>query len=187
MSLNALVNACNQKSSRDPVVEYGEATVEAALEALIEKDLVNKSTVSRVPKFEERLSAIRNFVPREIAVLCLLMLRGPQTIGEIRSRSGRLHAFEDLDAVSGTLKDLAEWGLLRQLRRLPGHKESRFAHLLSGDPESAPAEGTEPADAAPCGPSLAERTDLLETQVAALKDELAALKQAFADFRGQFE
>lgn len=130
LSLNALTNACNQKSSRDPVVVYDEGDVQSVLEALEEKKLVNRSGVGRVPKYEELLSPTYDLVPRETAVLCVLMLRGPQTVGELRSRTGRLATFENLEAVTEILEKLVDWGLAQQLDRLPGRKESRYDHLL---------------------------------------------------------
>lgn len=185
LSLNALVAACNQKSSRDPVVDFSQETVHSAVLTLIDKGLVSESTVSRVPKFEECLSRDRKFVPRETAVLCLLMLRGSQTAGEIRARAGRLHAFENLEDVHSTLEDLASWGLIRQLERLPGRKEPRFAHTLSGErQDDSNRPGSVDGDA---GPSMTERMASLEAQVVALRDEVEALKQALTSFRSQFE
>jgi tRNA-Thr(GGU) m(6)t(6)A37 methyltransferase TsaA len=142
LSLNALTNACNQKSSRDPVVSYSEATVQTALDQLAQKGWINRSDVARVPKYEERLSQKHNFLPRESGALCVLLLRGPQTVGEIRARTSRMCRYNDLDEVITTLADLESWGFVRCLTRRAGHKEPRYAHLLSGDShiaESAPA------------------------------------------------
>jgi len=176
LSLNALTNACNQKSSRDPVTSYDESTVEDAVDGLVQKGLLNKSTVGRVPKYEERFSQTFNFVPRETAALCVLLLRGPQTTGEIRGRTSRLCNFENLEAVLKTLENLEEWGMVRRLARLPGRKESRFAHLLCGDALIAePEEASLPGTAAP---DMVERIEMLELTVEALQNEIEELKKS---------
>jgi hypothetical protein len=185
LSLNALVNACNQKSNRDPVVNYDEATVERALEGLRANGLALRITGRdvRVPKHSHRLSEVFNFGRREEAVICLLMLRGPQTVGELRGRSERLYAFDDLDAVEATLNRLIEWQPVPLVKRLPrqaGYKEVRFAHLLCGDVDGSEA----PADAAP---AAVERNPGLQDRVAALEAEVADLKRQFDDFRRQFQ
>src|SRR5947199_2531893 len=137
LSLNALVNACNQKSNREPVVSYDEDTVEVALEGLREKGLALRSTGrdSRVPKHAQRFTEKFNFGRREAAVLCVLLLRGPQTTGELRGRTERLYTFDDLEAVESTLHRLDEMGFVKQLPRQPGTKEPRWAHLMCGDIE----------------------------------------------------
>jgi len=183
LSLNALTNACNQKSSRDPVSSYDESTVAAAAADLDKKGLLNRSSVGRVPKYEERFSQKYNLVPRETAALCVLLLRGPQTTGEIRSRTSRLCTFEDLEAVLKTLENLEEWGLVRRLARLPGRKESRIAHLLGGDTNIAqPEEISRPSVAAP---DAAERIEKLEMAVESLQAEIEELKKAFQTFKEQ--
>lgn len=180
LSLNALVNACNQKSNRDPVVSYDEDTVEAALESLRAKGLALRSTGRdvRVPKHAQRFTETFNLGRREAAILCVLLLRGPQTPGELRGRAERLYTFDDLEAVDHTLHHLAELGFVKQLPRQPGYKESRWAHLLSGDVETA--EAPAPSAPAPHGPSDRDRIARLET-------ELAALRREFDDFRRRFE
>ena len=183
LSVNALTNACNQKSNRDPVMAYSESEVQAALDGLEEKGFVNQSRVGRVPKYEEYLSREHNLVPREIAALCVLMLRGPQTAGEIRSRSGRLYAFERLEAVGETLEKLADWGLAERMERLPGHKEARFTHLLGDGSPPQSAEESLPEGEAPLG----ERIAILEAELSLLQGEMAALKAAFQAFKAQFE
>lgn len=185
LSLNALTNACNQKSSRDPVVAYDEYDVQAVLDELAEKNLVNQSRVGRVPKYEELFSQKHNLVPREAAVLCVLMLRGPQTVGEIRGRTGRLCVFDSLEAVDETLSTLTEWGLVQRQARLPGHKESRYAHSLGDVSEPPVAEQDAPAD----GNALekANRLDQLENEVGRLRDDFSELQQAFEAFKKQFE
>jgi uncharacterized protein len=179
LSLNALVNACNQKSNREPVVSFDEATVESALSGLRVKGVATRITGgdSRVPKHGQRFTERFNLGRREAALLCVLMLRGAQTVGELRSRSERLYSFDDTEAVESTLHRLAEMGFVKELPRLPGSREPRHAHLLSGDVEaSAPdtAPTTEPA------PSMSDR-------VTALEHKLEALAREFEDFRRKFE
>ena len=186
LSLNALTNACNQKSSRDPVVVYDERDVQSVLEVLEEKKLVNRSGVGRVPKYEELLSPTYDLVPRETAILCVLMLRGPQTIGELRSRTGRLATFENLEAVTEILEKLVEWGLAQQQDRLPGRKESRYDHLLGGAPETVlPPDQTQPP-AAHAADSIA-RIEQLESEVAQLRSDIESLKETLRTFKAQFD
>src|SRR5580698_1240012 len=143
LSLNALVNACNQKNNREPVMTLDESAVRDALACLQEKRLAGPASGadSRVTKFEHRLQEVYNFDRREIAVVCVLLLRGPQTPGELRSRTERMYHFEALEDVVSTLDRLAqrEPSLARILPRQPGTKESRYTHLFSGEPPS-PAE-----------------------------------------------
>jgi uncharacterized protein YceH (UPF0502 family) len=192
LSLNALVNACNQKSNRHPVMSLHESTVRAALDNLNRKGLAGEAggAGSRVTKFEHRLQEAFNFSRPENAVLCLLLLRGPQTPGELRGRTERLHHFDDLEAVHSALQHLMDRQppLVKVLARLPGTKESRYAHLLSGDVEawepelaqaSTPSTGTASADS--------ERIARLEAEVAGLQEEIASLKQQIADFHKQSE
>ena len=185
LSLNALANACNQKSNRDPVVSWNEQTVEDAVDGLEKNGLVNRSTVGRVPKYEEIFTRQHNMVASEAAVLCALLLRGPQTPGAIRSRTDRLHAFDSLDALQETLNRLCEWGHARRLERLPGRKECRYMHLLSGgsDDDVDSAEKTDPVV-----PSEdIDRLMRLDADIQSLKDEVADLRTAFESFRKQFE
>src|SRR6516162_2520032 len=138
LSVNALMNACNQKSNREPVMTLDEEAVRQALRSMSEQALVRSAGGdSRVAKYEHRLNELYNFHRHEIAVLCVLMLRGPQTPGELRTRSERMYAFEDLDAVHSALNLLMrrEPPLVKVLPRQAGTKESRFMHLLSGDAE----------------------------------------------------
>jgi uncharacterized protein len=186
LSLNALVNACNKKSSRDPVVSYDDDEVQTVLDALEERKLVNRSGVGRVPKFEELLSPKYDLVPRETAVLCVLMLRGPQTVGELRSRTGRLASFENLEAVTEILEKLVEWGLSQRLDRLPGRKESRYAHLLGGVPETvlAPDQTAPPVSHAADGTA---RLEQLEAEVAQLRSDIESLRETLRTFKAQFD
>ena len=179
LSLNALVNACNQKSNREPVVSYDEPTVENALESLRAKGLATRITGRdvRVPKHGQRFSEKYNLGRREAALMCVLMLRGPQTPGELRSRSERLHTFDDLEAVESTLTRLGEMEFVKKLPRQPGSREARWMHLLSGDVEIA--EETPEAAPAERGPSDRERIAALEREVAELRRIVEELQRAF--------
>jgi uncharacterized protein YceH (UPF0502 family) len=188
LSLNALINACNQKNNREPVTNFDEETVRLALRNLSDKRLAGPAggADGRVTKYEHRLQEVFNFTRPETAILCVLLLRGPQTPGELRGRTERMHRFEDLDEVLSGLQQLMrrEPPLAKALGRRPGTKEIRYAHLLSGDVEAwePPAES-----ASSSGSADAERIIQLEEQVAALRNEIAELKQQMADFRKQFE
>ena len=147
LSLNALVNACNQKSNREPVVDYDEDTVEVALESLRTKGLsVRISGESRVPKHGQRFTEKFNLGRREAGVMCVLLLRGPQTPGELRGRTERLYQFDDIEAVENTLIHLAEQEFVRKLPRQSGSREARWAHLLCGEPEGAADNTVEAAE-----------------------------------------
>jgi len=189
LSLNALVNACNQKSNRDPVMALDESAVKDALDRLNEKNLAGQATSadSRVPKYAHRLQEVFNFDRREMAVLCVLLLRGPQTPGELRGRTERMYKFDDLGMVESALHRLMdrEPPLVMKLPRQPGTKESRYAHLLAGEMEawSKPAE-TQPMAA---GSQDEERMTRLETEVQSLRREVADLRQQLEEFRKQFE
>jgi uncharacterized protein len=195
LSLNALVNACNQKTNREPVMNLEEDAVTATLRSLSELELAGAAdtTDSRVRKYEHRLGEVFNFTRPEIAVLCVLLLRGAQTPGEIRGRAERLHHFEELSDVQGALQKLMqrEPALVKVLARRAGTKESRYVHLMCGDVEDL--AGREAAVVARESVSVrggaadGERMARLENDVAALKNEIAELKQRFAQFRKQFE
>ena len=190
LSLNALINACNQKSNRDPVMALDESAVRDALDSLTGKNLVGhaSSAESRVPKYTHHLQEVFNFDRRESAVLCVLMLRGPQTPGELRGRTERMYKFEDLSVVESALHRLMEREppLAMKLARQPGTKESRYAHLLSGEMEewSAPEEI---AQVAAAGLQDDQRITRLETELETLRKEVADLRQQLGDFRKQFE
>jgi uncharacterized protein YceH (UPF0502 family) len=197
LSLNALVNACNQKSNRDPVMTLDEAAVRQALHSLDGQSLVRSISTSdsRVTKYEHRLQEAFNFYRHEIAILCVLLLRGPQTPGELRTRTERMHSFDDLTAVQSSLQHLMkrEPPLVKVLPRQPGTKEARYAHLLSGDVETLETKpAAEPQSIA--ASASREGNAHLEKEVAALRQEVASfqaevaeLKQEFAAFRKQFE
>src|ERR1700680_1992162 len=149
LSLNALVNACNQKSNRDPVLNLDEDAVREALRTLDKKGLAGPADnmVNRVTKYEHRLQEAYNFNRHEIAILCELLLRGPQTPGELRNRADRMHKFDDLGIVQSTLQRLMnrEPPLVKVLPRQPGTKEARYMNFLSGEPDTVTApEGHEP-------------------------------------------
>jgi uncharacterized protein YceH (UPF0502 family) len=197
LSLNALVNACNQKSNRDPVMNLDEAAVRQALHSLDGQSLVRSVSASdsRVTKYEHRLQEAFNFYRHEIAILCVLLLRGPQTPGELRTRAERMHSFDDLSAVQSSLQHLIkrEPPLVKILPRQPGTKESRYAHLLAGDLESfepKPEQGANATTASADGELLAhleKEAAALRSDVADLQKEVADLRQQFAQFRKQFE
>ena len=190
LSLNALVNACNQKSNRDPVMQLTEDAVRDALGALQERRMAGPAggADSRVTKYEHRLQEVFNFMRPEIAVLCVLLLRGPQTPGELRGRTERMHRFEALDDVESALQKLMqrEPPLAKVLPRQPGTKESRYAHLLGGD-----VAGTESIHQAMTATDNSSEDGLrvarLEEQVAALRRELGEIKDQLERFRKQFE
>jgi uncharacterized protein YceH (UPF0502 family) len=190
LSLNALVNACNQKSNREPVMNLDESAVRQALHSLDGQSIVRSVSASdsRVTKYEHRLQEAFNFYRHEIAILCVLLLRGPQTPGELRTRAERMHPFDDLSAVQSSLQHLMkrEPSLVKILPRPPGTKEARYAHLLSGDVEVLETKG-EPVPAANTHSLDAGRVAHLEEEIAALRKEIADLKQQFASFQKQFE
>ncbi len=207
LSLNALVNACNQKSNRDPVMTLDEAAVRTALRSLSDQSMVRSAgTDSRVPKYEHRLSDLFNFHRHEIAVLCVMLLRGPQTPGELRTRTDRMYSFEDLDSVHSALNLLMkrEPPLVALLPRQPGTKESRYGHLFSDAPSVGMGAGmgagagtqvhasesprsSEPASPSPGTPAAMERIAQLESEVSELRAELADLRTQFAAFQKQFQ
>ena len=185
LSLNALVNACNQKVNRTPVVSYDEAIVLQAVEGLRAQQLLWINSSGRVIKYKEGLVERLELSPDQAAALCILLLRGPQTVGEIRGRTDRLHAFDSLGAVHQTLDGLSSVGLVEPCARQPGQKEKRFSHCLGATPEP---QGTEAVPMQLTASSQdEERLAKLEQEVANLGEELAALQQAFEQFKQQFE
>lgn len=195
LSLNALVNACNQKSNREPVMTLDEAAVRQALHSLAEQSLVRSvgGAESRVTKYEHRLQEAFNFYRHEIAILCVLLLRGPQTPGELRTRTERMHSFDDLSAVQSSLQHLMqrEPPLAKMLPRQPGTKESRYVHLLAGDVETVEMAlvETNVADSADPGrmAGLEREVAELHKEVASCRKEMEELKEQLAAFRKQFE
>lgn len=193
LTLNSLLTACNQKSSREPVMELGSDDLVTALDSLIDKTLVStwKSDHNRMAKYQHKLrhrvSDKFNFSLPELAVLCVLFLRGPQTIGEIRTRSSRIHEFENLEAVADVLKSLEQnpdGPYVKMLARQEGRKEPRFAHLFSGEPDESATSGSR-IESPVSGDEA--RVDALELRVNELQSELEALAQRLEQFMKQFE
>ena len=187
LSLNALLNACNQKNNRDPVMTLDEDAVRAALDSLQMHRLAGPASGAdgRVTKYEHRLQEIFNFDRREIAILCVLLLRGAQTPGELRGRAERMYRFEELEDVHSTLERLSQRDppLVTILPRQPGTKESRYMHLFS---ERAPA--AEAASARVPSPSAGDdRIAYLEHEVEELRRQLTEVQQQLAVFRKQFD
>lgn len=186
LSLNALVNACNQKSNRDPVTSLEESEVVKALDSLRFKQYALLSgSGGRVAKYRHALVEKFRFAPPELAVLCELMLRGAQTVGELRTRGERMHKFADLAEVEAVLEELMERTppMVAKLPRQPGRKEPRYCQLFSGEPDLA--ELTAVAQSGSGGD--AEKIALLEQEVAELREEVAALRGMVADFKKNFE
>lgn len=192
LTLNALTLACNQKNNRHPVTSYSENEVANALETLREKNLtyVFHGSTSRVPKYKHVLPEVMHLNPAETALMCALMLRGPQTLGELRSNGGRLHDFSGLDEVDEALEGLAvrePEPLVVRLQRQPGQKEARIAHLLSGNPPEEIISETATTPRTTSRQNERERIESLEQSVAALAGEVKNLQQQFGDFKKQFE
>jgi uncharacterized protein YceH (UPF0502 family) len=196
LSLNALVNACNQRSSRDPILELTEDEVRQALHALEDQNLVTVVQDGRVPKYEHRIRTVLNLRRDETAVFCLLMLRGPQTPGELRGRSERLYAFDDITAVQSTLERLASresptegtppngnatGPLVVMLARQPGSRESRYAHLLAGIPEATTSASSIPVSSR----SHPDRIAQLESDLTRLSESVVALETRIAQLEGK--
>ena len=188
LTLNALVAACNQKSNREPVVSYDENTVNSALESLREKNLVYVfyGSNSRVVKYKHMFPNVFELDPAEVAVMAVLMLRGPQTVGEIRGRTDRLHEFGGLADVQETIDKITrrDEPLVVRLERQAGQKDARYAHLLSGeiDVASLPA-----ARERTVSPGQSDRIQQLEAEIENLKSELGSFREEFAEFRKQFD
>ncbi|HMD86424.1 MAG TPA: YceH family protein [Terriglobia bacterium] len=189
LSLNALTNACNQKSNRHPVMALDEGAVREALDSLNQRGLAGPTSTaeSRVTKFGHRVQEVYNFDRRQTALLCELMLRGPQTLGELRVHAERMYRFDDLETLEATLQKLSERQppLVKKLPRLPGTKEPRYAQLLAGEkPEWAAVAETV---AVAVSPPSDDRIPRLEAEVAGLQRQLNDLQQQFAQFKQQFE
>ena len=187
LTLNALVNACNQKSNREPMMSLGESEVLAAIDSLREKNLVYTfhGSTSRTVKYKHVLPNVLELEPPAVAVITLLLLRGPQTVGELRGRSERLHEFGSLGEVQETLDELAQRDepLVVKLERQPGQKDARYAHLLSGKVDATAIAPARPTSASAAG----DRIEKLEERLAALESDLATFRDTFAEFRRQFE
>ncbi len=192
LTVNACTNACNQKNHRDPVVSYDEASVTRALDSLKDKKLayVFHGAEARVAKYGHLFPKAYDLNDAETAIMCVLILRGPQTPGELRARTSHLHDFEQLSEVETALQNLSSRAqpLVMKLPRLSGSRESRFAHLLAGEiniEDTAISQRSEPSPAR-ANPDI-ERITRLEQDVSSLSQELADLKQQFSNFKKQFE
>jgi uncharacterized protein YceH (UPF0502 family) len=187
LTMNALTAACNQKSNRDPIVSYGETEILAAVDSLREKNLVYLyyGSTSRAVKYKHMIPSVYEIEPPEVAIMAVLMLRGPQTLGEIRERTGRLFEFSGIGEVNEKLDGLMtrDEPLVVKLERQPGQKEARYAHLLSGAvtasfPQREKSAGSESGD---------DRVATLQVEVAELRNELNAFRELFDEFRKQFD
>lgn len=190
LTLNSLTAACNQKNNRNPVTSYSENEVAQALETLREKNLtyVFHGSTSRVPKYKHVMPEVMHLKPAELALMCALMLRGPQTTGELRSNSSRLHEFSGLEEVDATINSLITHepeALAVRLPRQAGQKEARFAHLLSGE---APVEEAAVSEAGPLrSRGREDRVAVLESEIEDLKVQIAQLREQFEVFKKQFD
>lgn len=187
LSLNGLLNACNQKTSRLPVMSLDESAVTAALQTLQDKRLVYRSDAGRVPKYSHSFGREHNLVRGEAALLCILMLRGPQTAGELRIRTERLCTLASLEEAEQALDNLAAIGLVERLPRQPGRKEQRYAHRLAGEPEQLDPAVARHEPALATAEADRDRLVELEKSVASLKEELERLKNEFVLFRKEFQ
>lgn len=188
LTLNALLAACNQKTNRDPVVNYDEQTVEQALDSLREKNLVYVfyGSSSRVPKYKHMLPSVYELDERETAVISVLMLRGAQTLGELNQRTNRLYEFSGLNEINETLEGLMrrDEPLVVKLERQIGQKEARYAHLLSGEIDIEALTNLREASG---GQTRNDRISELEREMENLRNEFNLFRQEFEDFRKQFE
>jgi uncharacterized protein len=187
LTLNALKNACNQKSNRNPVVSYDENLIEPVINKLRDKSLITRVTGSdiRVPKYKQAFTEELKFQPDETAVICELMLRGPQTPGELKGRASRMFNFESLSQIDEVIQRLMnrEQPMVIKLPRQTGMKESRYAHLLAGEPEIITPETLENEAAA----AENDRYTKLEEQVSTLRNDFEELKKQFENLRSQLE
>lgn len=191
LTLHSLTAACNQKNNRNPVMSLTEQEVERALDSLRDKNLayVFHGSTSRVPKFKHVAPEILQLNPAELAVMCVLMLTGAQTVGEIRTRGSRLREFSGLEEVDETLRGLSARDsepLVMKLPRQSGQKDARYVHLLSGEPDVSHAEAATTAEQ-PTRRANSDRAPQLEEQVQMLKQQVEELARQFAEFRKQFE
>jgi uncharacterized protein YceH (UPF0502 family) len=188
LSLNALTNACNQKTNRDPVLDLSESDVQQSVDSLMKKYMVSDKSAGyggRVTKYKHRFCNTEfgslKFSKQELGIICVMLLRGPQTPGELRSRTNRLCEFADAEEVEATLRTLMtreDGPFIARLPRSPGSRESRYAHLFSGSVESAPEpDAAEPIETAPGSPTLSQRVSALEELVEQLRLQVDALKR----------
>lgn len=190
LTLNALTAACNQKSNRDPVVSYDETTITEAIDSLRDKNLVYLfyGSNSRAVKYKHMVPGVYELDEAGVAIIAVLLLRGPQTLGELRERTGRLHEFSGIGEVQETLDGLARRDdpLVVKLERQPGQKEARYAHLLSGDIDQTAVQVSRESSASG-GVGKNDRIENLEAEVERLKTEFSSLRETFEEFRKQFE
>src|SRR5436190_4026527 len=192
LTVNALIAACNQKNNRNPITSFTEGEIEDALYTLREKNLayVFHGSTSRVPKYKHVVPEVMHLSPPEVAAMCVLMLSGPQTVGEIRTRGYRLYEFSGLEVVEETLRALAareDEPLVMKLPRQAGQKDARFVHLLSGTPDIEAMSESAPAERATRRAVDGDRVAALEQQVEALTQQVAGLSEQFEAFKKQFE
>lgn len=185
MTINALRTACNQKTNRDPVVDYSETDVVEALDGLQRKRLVGSASSSygRAAKYRHALAEVMGLQRPQLAIVASVLLRGPQTSGEIRARTNRMHEFDSLDAVDAALEELQKRDppLVTLIPRRPGQKEDRYAHLFSGEPDASAASSP------PSGGGDDGRIEALEEEIESLKEVVRELTERFERFRSQFE
>ena len=192
LTLNALTAACNQKNNRHPVTLFSESDIEEALYTLREKNLayVFHGSTSRVPKYKHVVPEVMHLSPPEVAVLCVLMLSGPQTVGEIRTRGSRLYEFSGLEEIEETLRALGsreDEPLVMKLPRQPGQKDARFVHLLSGKPDVEGMIESASVERATRRTANHDRVATLEQQVRSLTEQVNKLAEQFEEFKKQFE
>ncbi|MBU0945649.1 MAG: YceH family protein [Proteobacteria bacterium] len=198
LSLNSLVSACNQKSSRDPVVEYDDTTVLRVLTELKGRSFVRSTHLGRVVKYEQCFTDRFNLLRAESALLAVLLLRGPQTPGELRSRTSRMASFDSTEILQERLEVLVDAGLIQRLSRQPGQKESRYCHLLGGEPETSSSlpEGpgatvvlrrSSPRSSPTEAETLEGRVKILEDTVQSLEDAMKQLQSDLLRFREEFD
>ena len=191
LTLNALVAACNQKNNREPVMTLTEVEVTNALEHLRDRNIVYVfyGSNARVPKYKHMLPSVFELEPAEVAIIAVLLLRGSQTLGELRERTGRMHEFSGLGEVQETLDSLArrDEPLVVKLERAPGQKEARFTHLLSGEIDMEKIAATTSTPQPRSTAQSAGKVEQWEQQIAELKSEITSLKERFDEFQKQFE
>jgi uncharacterized protein len=193
LTLNSLTAACNQKSNREPIVSLSEETVEKTLEILRANNMVYVfyGSTSRVPKYKHRLAQTFELGPQETAIMCVLMLRGVQTIGELRDRTSRMYEFPGLNEVNETLESLLKRDdddpLIIKLERQPGQKEARYAHLLCGSEFAENSQPVAKESRAAQSAADAERLIKLEQEIVTLREELTTFKTEFEEFKKQFD
>ena len=192
LTLNSLTAACNQKNNRNPVTSFAESEVEEALYSLREKNLayVFHGSTSRVPKYKHVAPEVLHLSPPEVAAMCVLMLSGPQTVGEIRTRGSRLYQFNGMEEVEETLRSLSDRDgepLVMKLPRQSGQKDARFVQLLSGEPDVEQMSESAPSERASRRPNESDRLANLEEELQELRQQIENLTSQFAEFRKQFE